>query len=142
MFNVGEMFADFTLPSTTGSVIQYSDFRQHQNVVVLLPSVFAEQLLTELCAHEEALSNLNAVILCLARDRQIPLLQRTAGNSQLFKFLIINKATTQADRVPGPRQTESETSPWVYILDRYGEIYARLPEGGQSSPVSASAILE
>lgn len=55
-------------------------------------------------------------------------------------LLAINAIAARDDT--GFSHNDAAQNAWVYILDRYGEIYARLPDDGKNTPITASAILE
>jgi peroxiredoxin len=135
VFNPGERLPDFSLPSTLGHPIRISDFRNRSNLVVIfsnpeelegIQSFFAE---LDRAAPELVEENTQVVLVLPVAIEEA---ERRKDQFELTSLILADEHRQVIDDLIHVHQPGTE----MYILDRFGEIYAveRIETGGYFPP--------
>jgi peroxiredoxin len=135
VFNPGERLPDFSLPSTLGHPVRISDFRNRSNLVVIFTN--PEQL----GAIQPFLADLNRAAPELVEENtQVVLVlsvtieeaERRKDQFDLTFLILADEHRQVSDDLIHVHPPGTE----IYILDRFGEIFAveRIETGGHFPP--------
>ncbi len=141
ILDVGQHLPDVRLPTTEGDVVQTSDFRQRRNLVLaLIGRSGCEDFLRDLASRREDFDFLDSDVLVVTS--QTPQRAAEMRRRLALPYPMLVDAGGAAHAQLGAAATGAACSPTVYVVDRFGEIFATYPYEDERSVPSAQALLD
>jgi peroxiredoxin len=140
----GDMMPDLDLTGPGGRPVRISDYRQRKNLVLLFmdgAGLGARRLLRGLAfRHEELVREDTEVMAVSLGPEGIPELPEPFAGGPPFRVLADDEGGAHRAVGASPRDGEEGTS--LFILDRYGQIFAAYGPGGRAPIPPLGEILD
>ncbi|NPV07936.1 MAG: redoxin domain-containing protein [Anaerolineae bacterium] len=140
---VGERMPGFRLPSSDARRVDRDDYRGRHNLVVVFSGGHEEgaasALLRKLASREEDLELERALVLLVIPRSEAGAL--AFARRARLPFSVLADESGEAHLAVGAAGPEGELRPAVFVLDRWGTVYARfLPEGEEGWPEAGDIL--